>query len=292
MTRTARRALTAGVLASAALAGPAAATAAPPQAAPAASAAGQEARALGLPVPDIGQLITDLGATLGTVAGTTVPGTGAIVTESSETVGGILTGSTATLTKAIDELVGEIFSGPLAQIIGPDAGGGGSAGGLIPADALEKLFGTLGIPIVARGPGTASGDGGVEVDASPPNVSFRVLTTKLRNTGRDGRLKLQVTSDEPGIVALSAAIRPGKPVARKRTSKGRKAPRHSRSLIRVPTVTLGFKKAGSLKITVRLSKTARRTLARSRDMRISARLVAADTAKNQAASSTKRKLTR
>ena len=286
MTRHTLRALAAGALATTAFAAPAVA-----------SAATQEERALGLPVPDLGQLITDLGATLGTVVGSTVPGTGAIVTESSGTAGGIVTGTTSGLTTAIDDLIGGILAdSPLSQILGPNAGGGGSAGGLLPADALEQLFITLGIPVAGGKAGAPGGGSAVEVDARAPEVTFKLLTTKLRNTGRDGRLKLQVTSDEPGIVALTTAIRPGKAVRRSRTARGRatggKAPRHSRALIRVPTVTLGFKKAGRLKITVRLSKKARATLARSRDMRISARLIAADTVKNQAATSVKRSLKR
>lgn len=228
-----------------------------------AAAAERETRLAGLPLPDAGQVLADL-------TGTT-------------TIGGILTDATTQLEATIDAVLEDVLAGSaLGQILGPSAGGGGDAGGLLPADALESLLLTLGIPTVkAPAPGEP-----VVIDARAPGVTVKLRTTKLRNTGRDGRLKLLVTSDEPGVVMLRSAIRPGKARARRFKES------HSRKLIRVPAVTLGFKRAGSLKVTIKLSRGARRTLNRARDMRMSVAMVAADAAQNQEATRVKRRLTR
>ncbi len=270
--RTART-IALGVLASTAVAMPVAA----------ATAAQAESRILGLPLPDLGQVVTQVGST----------------------VGGILTGTTQTVSDTVDQTVGSILDGsPLGGIVGPNAPGGGAAGGLLPTDALNALLQTLGIPTLAgTGTGqTVAPDGSIVIDSRAPGVTFTVLS-KLRDVQKDGRLRLQVASDEPGVVAFTSTLRPGvlarskaKARTRKGTSKKAKkraaSPKHSRRVIHVPAVTLGFRQAGALKVTVQLSKTAQRNLGNARDARISVGLLAADGARNQATERVKRSVKR
>ncbi|PTL55494.1 hypothetical protein [Paraconexibacter algicola] len=253
-------------------------------AAPVASAAAAEPqeRALGVPVADVGKIVAQLGSTIGGIVGGTIPGVGAIITETTNSVGGLISGTTLAVSESVDATIGQVLNDSgLGGIIGPDTPGGGAKGGLLPTDALNNLLKTLGIPTVA---GTGAGqavapDGTVVADAQAPTARFTVLS-KLRDVQKDGKLRLQVTTDEPGVVAFSSTLRPG--VARAAAARsGTRAVAHSRRVIHIPTVTLGFRQAGTLKVTVQLAKTAQRTLGNAKDARISVGIVAADSARNQ-----------
>lgn len=63
--------------------------------------------------------------------------------------------------------------------------------------------------------------------------------------------------------------------------KGAKKARHSRSLIKLPQITLGYGRAGKLVVAVRLSRSAQRALGRSRNAKMSIGTVAVDVFKNQ-----------
>lgn len=293
--RTART-IALGVVASAAVAVPVASAAAAPS----------ETRILGLPLPDLGQVVTQVGSTVGGILDGVAPGTGAIVTETTGTVGGIITGTTQTVSDTVDQTVGSILDGSgLGGIVGPNAPGGGAAGGLLPTDALNALLQTLGIPTLAgTGTGqTVAPDGSIVVDSRAPGVTFTVLS-RLRDVQKDGKLRLQVASDEAGVVAFTSTLRPGvlakktkakakmKKGSSKKARKSAAKPRHSRKVIHVPAVTLGFRQAGALKVTVQLSKTAQRNLGNAKDARISVGLLAADGARNQVTERVKRSVKR
>ena len=222
----------------------------------------------------LGGLITDTGQTLGNL----LPGVGGVVTTVTGTVGGVVGG-------VEDSVTGDLLGGV--------TGGGGGATDLLPADALTPLlssvlgsgtpgFGGIGGPIVLSGGKVAPG--GAIVDAAAPRPTVRVLS-KLRSIGRTGRMRLQVVTDEPGIVALTGNVRPGQAV-RTRQARG-SAVQHSRKLIKVPSMVLGYRRAGKLVVTVKLSRAAQRTLGRSRNARISVGTVAADLFRNQDADRSK-----
>ena len=227
----------------------------------------------------LGGLITDTGQTLGNL----LPGVGGVVTTVTGTVGGVVGG-------VEDSVTGDLLSGTLGGVTG---GGGGATTDLLPVDALTPLlgsvlgsgtpgFGGVGGPIVLSGGKVTPG--GAIVDAAAPRPSVRVLS-KLRSIGRTGRMRLQVVTDEPGIVALTGNVRPGQAVG---TRKARgSAVQHSRKLIKVPSMVLGYRRAGKLVVTVKLSRAAQRTLGRSRNARISVGTVAADLFRNQDADRSK-----
>lgn len=261
-----------------------------------AAAAQSQARALGLPLPDVGQVVTSIGTTAGGTADAILPGTGTLVTGTTGAVGGIITGTTTTVTTTVDQTLGGILAGSgLGTVPVPGTGGGstgaptgGTPTGGLPTDALNTLLQTLGIPAFG-GPGSGQAvapDGSIVLDDRAPAVRFKVLSS-LRGVKALGKLKLLVTTDEPGIVALTSAIRPGPAVKRTTSSKRRKATssatKHSRKVIHIPAATLGFRKAGRLKVTVQLSRSAQRNLGNSRNARISVGLLAADAARNQVA---------
>ena len=176
-----------------------------------ASAAQADERILSIPLPDLGQIVTQLGQTAATQLDGVAPGAGAIVTETATTVGGLISGTTQAVSDAIDQSVGQVLNGSgLGGIVGPDSPGGGAAGGLLPTDALNALLQTLGIPIL-KGDGAGQSvapDGSIVLDDRAPGVTFTVLS-KLRDVKKDGKLRLQVASDEPGVVAFTSTLRPG-----------------------------------------------------------------------------------
>lgn len=244
---------------------------------PAASASAQ----LGLPLPNLGQVVSDLGKTVDSI----VP-TGGVVTGVTGSVGGIIAG--------IDSTVGGTVGGVVGTVLD------GAGGGTLPTDALDQLLATLGL----GGPGAngvngangapASGVLGGVIDAAAPDVKIQALS-KLRQIHKTGNLKLQVSSSEIGIVAVSGAIRPGTAVAAKKAKKTtakKSAVTHSRALIKFPAAVLAFRQPGSLVVTVKLGKEARRTLGRSRDARLSVAVIAADVLRNQMSTHVKSKLSR
>ena len=240
-------------------------------------------------VPNVGSLVTGTGATLGGVVNGILPGTGGVVTGVTGTVGGVIGG------------VQDTVSGVLDQTLGGVIGGGGGA---LPDDVLGSLLGTLfanstaapgtpgfggpnaGGPIVLSG-GTV-GPGGVVLDASAPRSTVTVLS-KLKQVGKTGKMKLRIKTNEAGVVALKSNVRPGATVKAK---KGQKAVKVSKKLIKIPQIVLGYRKAGTLDVTVKLSRAAQRSLGKVKDAKMSVGTIAFDIYKNQDSENTKLKIKR
>lgn len=222
----------------------------------------------------LGGVITGTGQTLGTTVDTILPGTGGVITGVTGTAGGVVGGVQDTVTGVLDSTLGGVL--------------GGATGTILPDDVLNNLIGTLlgnssgvpgasgnGAPIVLSGGSVTPG--GILIDASAPRPSVKVLT-KLKAIGSSGKMRLQITTNEPGIVAVAGSVRPGLAVKAK---KGAKKVKHSRKLIKVPSIVLGYRKAGKLVVTVKLSRAAQRALGKSKDARMSVGTVASDIFKNQ-----------
>lgn len=232
---------------------------------------------------------------------------GGVVTTVTSTVGGVVSGVPQQVAGALEQVLTGVVPGggdssgggsggvPGGGGILPGAGahGGGGAptggettggGGLVPDDVLASLLAPL---ARVSGPVTTSvpsNGGRVLVDARPPAVSLEVLS-HLKTIGRTGRLVLRVAASETGVVALKGAVRPG---ARLRRARGSSTAR----VLDLPAAVLGFRKAGALRVTMVLSRTAQRALGRARDARLSLTYVTADLARNQARGTLTRKLGR
>jgi hypothetical protein len=222
---------------------------------------------LGL-LPNLGTIITQTGATLGSL----IPGLGGVVTGVTGAVGGLVGGVQSTVTGLVDQTLGGLV------------GGATGSSTLLPTNVLNPLLGTLlhstvakpgvagtGAPIVLSG-AKIGPNGTAVVDASAPRPTVKVLS-KLKGIGRDGKMRLEVRTDEPGIVAVAGNVRPGDAV--------KKAGKHSRKLIKVPNVVLAYRKAGKLVVTVKLSRAAQRALGTSKNARMSIGTVASDVFRNQ-----------
>jgi hypothetical protein len=246
------------------------------------AAAPAQAQLLGGLLPNIGSIVTGTGLMLGGTVDGLLPGVGGVLTGVTGTVGGVVTGVQNTVTSTLDQTLGGVLGG---------------GGGLLPAGVLNTLLGALlgnstaapgtpgtgtaGGPIVLSGGST--GPGGVVLDASAPRPSVKVLS-KLKQIGSSGKMRMEIHTDEPGIVAVAGKIRPGPAVKPKKDTT---AAKHSRKLIKIPQLTLGYRKAGKLVVTVRLSRAAQRTLGRSRNARMSVGTLAVDVFKNQASDNAK-----
>lgn len=243
------------------------------------AAAPARAQLLGGLLPSIGTIITDTGQTLGGTLDGVLPGTGGVITGVTGSVGGVIAGVEGTVTGTVDQTLSGLLGG---------------GGGALPADVVDSLLatllgnstgalgtGTTGGPIVLSG--GSVGPGGVILDASAPRPTVTVLS-KLKQIGKNGKMRIEIKTNEPGIVAVAGRIRPGTAVKAKR---GAKKVKHSRKLIKVPQITLGYRQAGKLVVTVRLSRSAQRALGRSRNARMSVGTVAIDVFKNQDSDSTK-----
>jgi hypothetical protein len=239
-------------------------------------------------LPNVGTIITGTGATLGGVLNGILPGTGGLITGVTGTVGGVVGGVQESVVGVLDETLGGVL--------------GGVTDGLLPDHVLQNLIGTLlanssaapgtpgrgttGGPIVLSGGSVAPK--GIIIDGSAPRPAVKVLT-KLKAIGIGGKMRLEISTNEPGIVALAGGVRPGLAV----TAKGAtKAVTHSRRLIKVPSIVLGYRKAGKLVVTVKLSRAAQRTLGKSKDAVMSVGTVATDVFKNQDSESFRLKLKR
>lgn len=241
-------------------------------------------------IPNVGSLVTGTGATLGGVVDGVLPGTGGVITGVTGTVGGVIGGVQDTVTGVVDQTLGGVIGGD---------------GGLLPDDVINTLLGTLlanssaapgtpglggpnaGGPIVLSG-GQVGPGGSILLDASAPRPTVKVLT-KLKQVGRTGKMKVEIKTNEPGIVALKSNVRPGAAVKAK---KGQKTVKVSKKLIKIPQIVLGYRKAGKLTVTVRVSRAAQRTLGKVKDARMSVGTIAVDVYKNQDADNTKLKLKR
>jgi hypothetical protein len=251
------------------------------------AAAPAQASLLGGLLPNLGTIITQTGATLGSL----IPGLGGVVTGVTGAVGGVVGGVQTAVVGVVDQTLGGVLGG---------------TGGLLPNGAVNSLLGTLlsnsaaapgtpgtGSPTVG-GPIVLSGGqvspGGVIVDASAPRSTVKVLS-RLKQIGETGKMKIEISTNEPGVVAVAGTVRPGPAVAVK-PKKGKKPAKHSRANIKVPQIVLGYREAGKLVATVRLSRGAQRALGESKNAVMSVGTVAVDVFKNQDSESTRLNLTR
>ncbi len=229
-------------------------------------------------LPNAGSLVTGTETTLGGA----LPSGGSTITDVTGTVGGVIGGVEGTVSGVLDQTLGGVI-------------GGGT--GALPDDVLGSLLGTLlansstapGAPnsIVLSG-GTIGPNGQILLDASAPRSTVKVLS-KLKQVGRSGKMKLEIKTDEPGIVAIRSAVRPGAAIKAK---KGQKAVKISKKLIKIPQIVLGYRRAGKLAVTVRVSRAAQRTLGKVRAAKMSVGTIAVDVWKNQDSASTKLNLKR
>jgi len=240
------------------------------------AAAPVQAQLLGNLLPTIGTIITGTGQTLGGTVNTILPGVGGVVTGVTGTVGGVVGGVQNTVTGVVDQTLGGVLGG---------------TGGALPDDVLNTLLGTLlGNSTAAPGtPGTGTsggvivlgggsvGPGGIVLDASAPRPTVKVLS-KLGQIGKTGKMKLEIRTNEPGVVAMSGKVRPGAAV---KPNKGAKKVKHSTTLIKIPQIVLGYRKAGKLTVTVRLSRAAQRALGTSKAAKMSVGTIAVDLFRNQ-----------
>jgi hypothetical protein len=194
---------------------------------------------------------------------------------SSGDVGGLLQDVTGALPAPVGGTVDDVLGGTLGEL---------------PAGTVDDLLGSAGVAGLdgARGapgsPGvTVLPDGTILVDSRPPVTGVKVLS-KARQVGKTGKLRLRISSDEPGIVALGGTVRPG--IARK--VHGHRLRHHSRKPIHLPSAVLAYRKAGALKVAIQLSRKAQRNLRRGYNARLSLALVALDVARNQQRRSVKR----
>jgi hypothetical protein len=239
-------------------------------------AAPAQASLLGGLLPNVGTIVTGTGQTLGGVVDGILPGTGGVITGVTGTVGGVVGGVQDSVSGVLDQTLGGVL--------------GGATGGLLPDDILDNLLGTLlSNSSAAPGtPGTGTSGGpivlaggsvtpyGIVIDASAPRPTVKVLS-KLKKIGSSGKMSMEIRTNEPGIVAVAGSVRPG-PAVKKVAQSGAK---HSRKIIKVPSIVLGYRQAGKLVVTVKLSRAAQRTLGKSKDARMSIGTVASDVFKNQ-----------
>ena len=228
---------------------------------------------LGLPtIPDPTQVVTD---TTGTLTGVVSDPTGTVtstVTDPTGTVGSVVD----TVTGTVDGTTGGITT-PISQTVDQVLGG---TLGTLPTGTIDDLLGAAGLA-GKNGTNGANGvtvlpDGTVVVDKRPPNTTVRVLD-RNKKVGRTGKLRLQISSDEPSVVALVGTVKPG----RAWHLRGRAKRRHSRKAIKLPKVVLAYRKAGALRLTIQFSRSAQRNIRGSYNSAVRLSLVAVDVARNQ-----------
>jgi hypothetical protein len=198
--------------------------------------------------------------------------------------GGLLGGATGTVGQVVGGTPSQV-SDVLDQVLGGGAG-------VLPPDVLGDVLVT--VPGLAPAPsasaeaprGVAGSPAGAVIDTRAPAATVRVLS-RLKQVGRTGRLRVEVRSDEPGLVAFTSTVRPGV----KRRGVARRV-RHSRSVIHLAPIVVGFTRAGAVPVTLKLSKSGQRRLGRSRNGRMSIGLLTADASRNQTAERLKRHLAR
>jgi hypothetical protein len=236
-------------------------------------------------LPSVGGIVTQTGQTLGSL----VPGAGGVVTGVTGAVGGVIGGVQDTVSGVVDQTLGGVIGG---------------SGGALPDDVVGSLLSTLlanssaapgtpgfggagaGGPIVLSGAQT--GLNGVTLDASAPRPTVTVLS-HLKQVGSSGRMRIQIATNEPGVVAVAARVRPGAAIKAK---KGAKPIKVSRKLIKIPQIVLGYRQAGKLVVTVRLSRAAQRALGRSKTAKMSVGTIGIDVFKNQGSDNSRLNLKR
>jgi hypothetical protein len=195
-------------------------------------------------------------------------------------VGGLLPAAPAPVQGAVDQLL---------------------AGGLPGLDpgAIDGLLGSFGLPTAGGSrAGTAPAVGGGSpagsvigatngvVDGRAPTATVTVLS-HLHVVRRTGRLVVRVASTEASVVALAGTVRPGVRLKRYgRTTKSFRKP------VQVKRALLGFRRAGAVRMTISMSRSAQKRLGQARDARLSLAVYAVDVARNQATRNVKRQVKR
>jgi hypothetical protein len=231
---------------------------------------------LGLPLPSLPDPTQTVTQTTDQVTGSLPDPLGGVVDTVTGTVGGVVDtvdnttgGATGGITGTVGQTVDQVLGGTLDQL--PT----GTIDDLLNAAGLNGANGANGQPGV-----TVLPDGTVVVDRRAPTTKVTVLN-RNRTVGRSGKLSLRISSDEPSVLALLGTVRPGR-------GWHLHGQRHARKTIKIPKVVLAYRKAGSLKLTIRFSSQAQRNIRRSFNSTMKLTLVAVDVARNQVT----RKLTR
>ena len=212
------------------------------------------------------------------------------------TVGEVVGGTTTQVTDTLDQLLsgtattvptdplGGVISAVLAPAGSPGAPGTpgtqGATGSTGASTTAVRIVSSSGGGV---GGGVAGSTGSFD-DHQAPHATVKVLS-RLGQIARTRKLRLEVDSDEAGVVAFTAMVRPG--------LKRRGVPRsvkHSRSVIHAPTAMLAFRQAGKLTVDLRLSAADATRLGRSRNGRMSVAILTADVARNSSADRLKRQL--
>jgi hypothetical protein len=194
----------------------------------------------------------------------------------TDPVGGVVSGLQGAVTGTVSSTIDQVLQGAAGATGAPGSSGAPATGGQLPPATVDSLLSAL-------PPVTADGTGAV-ADTAAPAVRVTVLS-RLTQLAHTGTLRLQVTSDEAGVVAVGGAVRPGYAVRGR--SKG-----HRRTLVKWPAAVLAFRAAGTLPVTIRLSRADRINLGRSRNARIGVATIAADVRRNQRAAYVKREIRR
>jgi hypothetical protein len=234
---------------------------------------------LGLPLPPVPDPIQTIPDTTDQATGALPDPLSGVVDTVTGTVGGVVDTVTSTtgdptggLTDTVGQTIDQVLGGTLGSL--PT----GTVDQLLGAAGLNGLNGANGAP---GQPGvTTLPDGTVLVDKRPPTTKVTVLN-RNRTVGRNGKLSLKITSDEPSVLALVGTVKPG----RRWHAHGLS---HSRTTIKIPKVVLAYRNAGALKLTIRFSSRAQRNIRRSYNSTMKLSIVAVDVARNQVT----RKLTR
>jgi hypothetical protein len=176
------------------------------------------------------------------------------------------------LTGPIGDLLGTLGPAPAPDGGGSSPGGGGSpsAGG---GSESDSSTGTMSSGAVAGAPGAVPVTTATTADTRAPRVKLKLLS-RFAWVARTGRLKVRVTSDEQGVVAVGGTARVRHKVLHLRAS------------------VLGYRSAKAKTATVELPRAALRELARARSVRLSLQALAVDVARNQRTTALKVTLTR
>jgi hypothetical protein len=201
-----------------------------------------------------------------------------IVDQVTGTAGGLAPAAPAPVQQALDQLL---------------------AGGLpgLDPNSIDGLLGSLGLPAAVGGnragaPGGSSAAGTVigatngVVDGRPPTATVTVLS-HLRVVRRTGRMVVRVASTEPSVVALAGTVRPGM-----RLRKYGKTGTSFRKPVTVKRTLLAFRRAGSLRLSFAMPRSAQKRLGQARDARLSLATYAVDVSRNQATRNVKRHVKR
>jgi len=223
---------------------------------------------LSLPVPPLPVSTPDPGQVVDDITGALPDPVTGVVDTVTGTVGGIVdtaAGATGGVTDTVGQTVDGVLDGTLGEL---------------PIGTIDDLLGAAGLNGLNGAPGapgvTVLPDGTVLVDSRAPVTKVTVLN-RNRTVGRNGKLRLRISSDEPSVVALVGTIRPG----RAWKLHGKAAKRHSRKAVKIPKVVLAYRKAGSLVLTIQFSGRTQRNIRHSYNSAVKLNVVAVDVARNQ-----------